>query len=70
MNKKKLNGFFIVVEIAWIVMAVFCLVAGVYYHAKIGIANAWLIYMLSVICIGMFLVRRQQRKNSQRRNNN
>ena len=64
MNKDKL---IIIIEYAWILMAVFCLVAGIYFHIKIGISNAWLVYALCVVSIGMFGVRRMQRKNLEKR---
>jgi hypothetical protein len=66
MNKDK---FIIVIEYAWILMAVFCLIAGIYYHSKIGISRAWMIYAMSVISLGMFGVRRMQRKNAAKRQN-
>ncbi len=66
MNKKI---FFVIIEYAWILMAVFCLIMGIYYHMKIGIEKAWLIYGLSVISLGMFGVRRMQRKNNEKRHN-
>lgn len=65
MNKDK---FIIIIEYAWILMAVFCLVAGIYFNIKIGIQHAWLIYAMCVVSIGMFGVRRMQRKNLQKRN--
>jgi hypothetical protein len=66
MNKK---NFFVIIEFAWILMALFCLGMGIYYHIKIGIDKAWLIYSLSVISLGMFGVRRMQRKNNEKRHN-
>lgn len=66
MNKDK---FIIVIEYAWILMAVFCLIAGIYYHNKIGLNRAWMIYSMSVISLGMFGVRRMQRKNAEKRKN-
>lgn len=66
MNKEK---FLIVVEYAWLLMALFCLGIGVYYHLKIGIDKIWLIYLLGAISVGMFFVRRQQRKNIEKRKN-
>jgi hypothetical protein len=69
MNKDK---FIVIIEYAWILMAVFCLAAGIYYNIKIGIDKAWMIYSMSAISIGMFAVRRMQRKNlekKQKRNN-
>ncbi|HOZ29287.1 MAG TPA: hypothetical protein PLL66_00050 [Bacteroidales bacterium] len=67
MNKTKFK-FTILIEYAWILMAVFCLIIGIYYHSKIGLNNVWLIYALSVVSIGMFGVRRIQRKNLEKRN--
>ncbi len=67
MNKK---NFFIIIEYAWIVMAIFCLAMGIYYQVKIGATKAaWLIYGLSIISAGMFLVRRMQRKNNEKKQN-
>ncbi|MDR2010447.1 MAG: hypothetical protein LBQ22_08190 [Bacteroidales bacterium] len=65
MNKKI---FQIVVEIAWVIMAIFCLAVGIYYHIKFGTnMMIWLMYALSVISTGMFLIRHFQRKNIQKR---
>lgn len=66
MNKEKI---IIIIEYAWILMAVFCLVAGIYFHVKAGISSAWMVYAFSVISLGMFGVRRTQRKNMEKRKN-
>ncbi len=50
-------------------MAIFCLAMGIYYNIKIGISKAWMIYSLGVISLGMFAVRRMQRKNNENRRN-
>lgn len=68
MNKHT-NKILIIIEWAWIVMAVFCIIAGIYYQIKIGVANSWLIYLLAVISLGMYFVRRMQRKNIEKRQN-
>ncbi len=67
MNKTKFK-FVVLIEYAWILMAVFCLIVGIYYHGKIGISKVWLIYSMSVVSVGMFGVRRMQRKNLEKRN--
>ncbi|PLX06790.1 MAG: hypothetical protein C0596_13885 [Marinilabiliales bacterium] len=65
MNKK---NFFVIIEYAWIVMAAFCLGMGIYYQVKVGADKAaYMIYALSVISLGMFGVRRMQRKNNEKR---
>lgn len=66
MNKRK---FQIAIEIAWVIMAVFILIIGIYYQIKIGIGKVWLMYALSFISMCMFFVRRMQRKNIEKRNN-
>jgi hypothetical protein len=66
MNKK---NFIIIIEYAWVLMAVFCIGMGIYYQIKIGIDKAWLIYGLAFVSLGMFGVRRMQRKNSGKRHN-
>jgi hypothetical protein len=61
--------FQIVVEIAWMLMAVFCVAMGIYYHIKFGSGMMiWLMYLLGVMSIGMFFMRRMQRKSEQKRN--
>jgi hypothetical protein len=65
-KKEKLS---IVIELAWLLMAAFCIIAGIIYQSKIGFDKVWLFYVLGVISIGMFFVRRQQRKNTQKRKN-
>jgi uncharacterized membrane protein len=66
MNKKI---FAKIIEFAWIAMGVFCLIMGFYYTSKIGAQNAWLIFAMAAISIGMFFVRRMQRKNLEKKNN-
>jgi len=66
MNKKI---FLIIIEFAWIAMALFCLGMAIYYHVEEGIVKAWLMYGLSAISLGMFGVRRIQRKNNSKRRN-
>ncbi|MDD4150332.1 MAG: hypothetical protein PHE33_09905 [Bacteroidales bacterium] len=63
------KNFFVIIEVAWILMAMFCLGMGIYYNLKIGINKAWMLYSLSVISLGMFAVRRMQRINNEKRNN-
>lgn len=67
MNRPKFK-FIVLIEYAWILMAVFCLIIGIYYHGKIGLNKVWLIYAMSAVSLGMFGVRRIQRKNLERRN--
>ncbi|MDD2633983.1 MAG: hypothetical protein PHW82_00625 [Bacteroidales bacterium] len=64
---KNKRNFFVIIEYAWILMAIFCLAMGIYYNIKIGIGKAWMIYLLGVISMGMFAVRRMQRKNNEKR---
>ncbi|MDD2385663.1 MAG: hypothetical protein PHP52_02650 [Bacteroidales bacterium] len=63
------KNFFVIIEFAWILMAIFCLGMGIYYNVKIGIHKAWIIYSLGVISLGMFGARRMQRKNNENRQN-
>lgn len=65
MNKKI---FAIIIEFAWIAMSIFCLVTAFFYTKKVGMQNAWLIYVFAFISLGMFFVRRMQRKNQEKRN--
>ena len=67
MNKTRFK-FIVLIEYAWILMAVFCLIIGIYYHSKIGLSKVWLIYSMSAVSLGMFGVRRMQRKNLERKN--
>ncbi|MDD3740453.1 MAG: hypothetical protein PHH30_04360 [Bacteroidales bacterium] len=67
MNKTKFK-FVVLIEYAWLVMAAFCLIVGIYYQSKIGLSKVWLIYSMSVVSVGMFGVRRMQRKNLEKRN--
>lgn len=66
MSKKNI---FVFIEYAWVLMAAFCLGMAIYYHVKIGVDKAWLIYGLSIISLGMFAVRRTQRRNNEKRRN-
>jgi hypothetical protein len=66
MNSKKI--FRIVVECLWVVMAVFCLAAGIYYQTKYdSVSNVWIFYAMAVISVGMFIMRFMQRRNEERR---
>lgn len=66
MNKNKI--FRIVIEVLWLVMAAFCLAAGIYYQIKIGeVNNVWIFYAMAVISAGMFIMRFMQRRNEERR---
>ena len=49
-------------------MSIFCLVTAFFYTKKVGMQNAWLIYVFAFISLGMFFVRRMQRKNQEKRN--
>lgn len=64
MNKKI---FIIIIEYSWLVMAVFCAITGIYYQTRIGVSNAWLLYAMSLLSVGMFVVRRMQRKNQEKK---
>lgn len=59
--------FFRIIEYAWLVMSVFCLVMGVIYINSKGGNLAWIIFLLAIISFGMFFVRRLQRKNLEKR---
>ena len=60
--------FRIVIEILWLLMAVFCLGSGIYYHVKYdSLSNVWVFYVMAVICVGMFAMRFTQRRNESRR---
>ena len=64
MNKKI---FIIIIEYAWIAMGLFCLIIAIRYTNNLGTDNVWLMYLLAVISFGMFVVRRMQRKNAEKR---
>jgi O-antigen/teichoic acid export membrane protein len=65
MNKRSI---IIIIEYLWIAMAVFCVIMGIYYSNKAASGNVWIIYLMAVISLGMFFVRRMQRKNQEKRN--
>lgn len=66
MNSKRI--FRIVVECLWVVMAIFCLSAGIYYQTKFeSVSNVWIFYAMAVISAGMFIMRFMQRRNEERR---
>ena len=66
MNSKKI--FRIIVECLWVVMAVFCLAAGIYYQTKFdSVSNVWIFYAMAIISAGMFIMRFMQRRNEERR---
>ncbi len=65
MNKRIL---IIIIEYMWIAMAVFCVIMGIYYSSKAASGNVWIIYLMALISLGMFFVRRMQRKNQEKRN--
>ena len=66
MNSKKI--FRIVIECLWIVMAIFCLAAGIYYQTKYdSVSNVWIFYAMAVISAGMFIMRFMKRHTEERR---
>jgi hypothetical protein len=66
MNK---NILIKVIEYTWIGMALFCLIMGIVYQSKIGIDKAWLFYGFAAMSLGMFFMRRMQRRNNEKRQN-
>ncbi|MDY0200053.1 MAG: hypothetical protein WC951_05190 [Bacteroidales bacterium] len=52
-----------VLEIIWLVLAVACLVLAINSTSKFGIENSYIFYILSVVALGMFLLRRFRRKS-------
>jgi len=62
--------FQIIIEIAWLVVAVMCIVAGTYLLIKLDFSvHKWRIiicYILGIVSIGMSYIRRMQRKNRRR----
>lgn len=65
MNSKKI--VMIVIEYLYIATAVFCVAVGIYYHIQTGFGKSWMFYGMGAISLGMFGVRRLQRKNAERR---
>ena len=66
MNSKRI--FRIVVECLWLVMAVFCVAAGIYYQTKYDeVPNVWIFYAMAIISAGMFIMCFKQRRNEERR---
>jgi len=66
MNSKR--TFRIVIECLWLVMAVFCVIAGLYYQNKLGgIVNIWIFYAMAALSVGMFIMRFMQRRNEEKR---
>ncbi len=66
MRNKKI--FYLIIEYAWLVMSLFCIVMGFIYINSRGGNLAWIIFLLAIISFGMFFVRRLQRKNFEKRN--
>lgn len=67
MNSKKI--VMIVIEYMYLATAAFCIGVGIYYHFEVGFEKSWMFYGIGIISIGMFGVRRLQRKNAERREN-
>ncbi|HNY43542.1 MAG: hypothetical protein QM212_05360 [Bacteroidota bacterium] len=66
MNKNR-RIVMIVIEVLYIITAMFCVGVGIYYHIKHGFDKSWLFYGIGIISLGMFGVRRIQRRNLERR---
>ncbi|HOE04749.1 MAG TPA: hypothetical protein PLZ52_05995 [Bacteroidales bacterium] len=64
----KNNKVPVIIEYAWIGMAVFCLVLGIIKTGELGIKLSAMFYLLSFISLAMFFMRRMNRKNIERRN--
>ncbi|NLA23469.1 MAG: hypothetical protein GX879_00730 [Bacteroidales bacterium] len=65
----KINKITIIVEYTWLAMAAFCLVVGIIKTMEWGIKYSSMFYIMAFICVAMFVFRRLNRKNLERRNN-
>jgi ABC-type cobalamin transport system permease subunit len=64
MNKKIFN---IIIEIAYILMGIFCVVIGLTRKSELSSQFVWVFYALGIICFAMFAVRFFTRKNQEKR---
>ncbi len=65
MNSKKI--VMIIIEYLYLATGAFCIGVGFYYQAKYGFMKSWMFFGIGLISIGMFGVRRLQRKNMEKR---
>lgn len=65
MNKKRFN---IIIEIAYILMGIFCIVAGLTRTSEVSSQFVWVFYALGIICFAIFAVRFISRRNMEKRN--
>jgi membrane protein implicated in regulation of membrane protease activity len=65
MNKKTFN---IIIEIAYILMGMFCFGAGLF-RGGLSSQFQWVFFALGLICFAMFGMRIFMRKNQEKRNN-
>ena len=68
MNKK----FFLIIQVMYVVLAIFCLILGIYKHVQYGYLHTIVIcwYGLTFATILMLFLRRQQQKNMEKRKYN
>ncbi len=63
---KNSSKIVLVIEYAYLLTAVFCIVVGVIKTPAMGIEFAWVFYLLAFISMAMFLMKRLGRKNKNR----
>lgn len=54
-----------VLEYIWLALAAVCLVMAVHATIKVGFANSYMFYILVVVALLMFLLRRFRRKSNE-----
>jgi hypothetical protein len=56
-----MNKLTYIIEIVWLVLAIFCLAMGTYASIRIGFDQSYMFYILSVMALLMYLLRRYRR---------
>ena len=56
-----MNKLPVILEYIWAALAVFCLILGIHSTIKLGIGFSYMYFVLSVLALIMFLIRRWKR---------
>lgn len=52
----------VVMEVIWIILALICIGFGVYSTLKVGFSQSYMFFILSIVAVLMFMLRRYKRK--------
>jgi len=57
------NKITYILEVAWLIVAVLSIFAGIHRTINEGLRHSWLFFLIALISLTMYLLRRNLRKN-------